>query len=361
MAGLERFYGVRSGPPPLGPESVEFGRQVRRFRDTRQWQAKRVARACGVPEEVYAKWETGHDLPSAKQWARLKGVLHALANYSAQYQRARAEQGFREEAAAPATTNLGEKLREAAADANGTLARLAVAPALARVPEPAPVPVPPPAPPVSAPVLVVDEEEEGEAAEDEEDDAEDEEDEERADSPQSPQISLALRALPDGWKVYERRTARRNWVRDAFVKAPNTPVSHMQDRVRAHFGVGVRERDIAAIRDEVTQVLAALGRQQPAPAPAEPEPVPAPAAAPELVLAPVAPPPLAMIRTVPPTPRAEQELSQVLETATQLVLEAIPMLTSFSITVADDGAVDVAYTVREVVKHSGSLSFGKRT
>jgi len=360
MAGLEHFYGGRHVPPPLGPECVEFGRQVRRFREARQWASKRLARTCGVAEDVYIKWETGHDLPSAKQWARLKGVLHALGSgtYSALYQRARAEQGFRDTAATSVTTSLGEKLREAAPRIHvveRSLSRPIDATLPPPVPAPEPAPAPPPAPP--APVLAVDDDE------DEDEEEEDEDDEESADSPQSPQISLALRALPDGWKVYERRTARRNWVRDEFVRAPSTPVSHMQERVRAHFGVGVRERDIAAIRDEVAQVLAAVGRQQAAArAAVSPEPV-VPTPAPDLVLAPVVPPlpSQAMIRTVPPTPRAEQELSQVLETATQLVLEAIPMLTSFSITVADDGGVDVAYTVREVVKHSGSLSFGKRT
>ena len=106
MAGLDRFYGARTAPP-LGPECVEFGRQVRRFRESRQWASKRLARTCGVAEDVYTKWETGHDLPSAKQWARLKGVLHALGSgtYSALYQRARVEQGFREEGATAATTS----------------------------------------------------------------------------------------------------------------------------------------------------------------------------------------------------------------------------------------------------------------
>lgn len=142
---------------------------------------------------------------------------------------------------------------------------------------------------------------------------------------------------PPGSRTREKANARETFARAQLMARPHMPIGGkdgLRQLMRDRFGVGLAWDTLATLKAEITG--------QPAePEPKHPEPV---------KTTPVAAP------VVPPS------LDETFETAAQMVIEAVPNLASFTITVDADGRARLAYTVREVqvVERSGEIVVGKK-
>jgi transcriptional regulator with XRE-family HTH domain len=289
---------------------------IKFHREERGWTHRSVATVCGTNIKTVEEWETGVSVPTPEQWSKLKrAVNHSLRFYAELFQaaRTRTTPGT---ASTPVTTNLGEKMKAA---------KITVVPAPQENQDPDPTDVPTPLPPVMALSPVPD--------------AEADEVEEELSNPLSLRISTALRALPEGWKTLEERRRRRDWVREEFLRDPEQPIQHVLRRAREKFGVGVKERDVAEIKEEVEEVLSAMQRIN-----AEEKGEAAPLALP------------------PPPPPAPRDPASDLSTAVELLLGALPNLAQLTINVDEQGNASVNYLTREVkvIETSGSLTLPKK-
>jgi len=287
--------------PKSGDPVFALAEVVKFHREERNWTHRQVATVCGTNIATVEAWEKGLEVPTSDQWGKLKrAVNHNLRYYTELYHAAKAATIPGQTPDRQVSTNLGEKMRAAQ---------------ISIVPAPADAPVEEAAPPPTElpPVPDVEEEEYS--------------------NPLGLNISTALRALPEGWKTLEERRRRRDWVREEFVRDPDQPISHVLRRAREKFGVGVRERDIAEIKEEVEEIMAAMKRV------GEPET------------------PVAQITPVP-----TRDPSQDLATAVELLLAAIPNLARLTVQVDAQGNTSVDYLTREVkvVETAGSLNLPKK-
>lgn len=66
--------------------------------------------------------------------------------------------------------------------------------------------------------------------------------------------------LPEGWKQPEHREERRAWARAYFMENPSATLKDAHRAATERFGVGIADRDIAVIKDEVLAYLTQIGR-----------------------------------------------------------------------------------------------------
>jgi hypothetical protein len=289
-------------PRPVGPKSAELGQVIKHLADERGWTIRRMANVTGAPERVVQSWIDGQDVPTGSQWNALKRAVNfAFARYAGLYQEARVEQGF-----SPLDT-----ARSIAAPLTTNMGSKLAA-ALATQPS---TPTPPPAPPTPTPTPTQEE------------------------TPAVPSTTKNY-TFPPNAKSHAARQERMEWARAQLKMRPHMTLSgpdSLKELLKQRFGVALQWEDLNMLREEAR---AALLKQETTPAPAtKPEPKPVPVAAP---------------------PQAD--IAEQLGAAAQLVLDAIPNLASFTLTVNEQGEATVDYKVREVrvVENSGSLTVRKK-
>lgn len=121
----------------------------------------------------------------------------------------------------------------------------------------------------------------------------------------NPKVAASLAALPEGWKKAENREERRAWVTSHFMNNPTATIKGCLIEARAHFGVGVKEREISEIRLEVNQYLARIGRESIAGSQAAAAAAPHPVVDPAALHLPTAPRPAPVLTIAPPAPPAQ--------------------------------------------------------
>lgn len=141
-----------------------------------------------------------------------------------------------------------------------------------------------------------------------------------------------VRNLPEGWRTAERVKEREDFAREMFRNDPAVGPIQVSLAQKEKFGVATDKGRLAAIRaDELAKAQKAAKRKEP-----------------KLKAEPAAP--------TPKAPSTEESIAA----ATELLMETIPNLASFTLNVDANGQARVAYTTRVVVEHSGTITVGAR-
>lgn len=271
---------------PIGPKAIQLGTTIRRLREKRGWDVRRVANATSSSIDLVNDWEAGRDIPTFAQWSSLKGAVnHHLGDFTVLYQEARNEQGFAtkpEERKTGLTVSLGEKL----------------APVISTIkPEP----------------------------------------EKPAEGPARSVTTVSYK-YPDGAKTTKARNERTEWARAQLKLRPHMPIQGpdgLKTLMRHRFGVALTYDTLAELKREATgQVVT------------------------ETEIVETEQPSVTVTK-----PAKVADLGDTFTAATQMVLDAVPNLASFTITVDPaTGEAAVAYTIRQVqvVEQSGSIKVGGR-
>jgi transcriptional regulator with XRE-family HTH domain len=288
---------------------AELGQVLRTLREQHRHTARACADFAGCSAKVYDQYEAGEAVPTNHHWSKLCMMNRALARYRPLWQEALAEQAALERAK-PLTAK--------------PFASLTI------VPDPTPPPVlvvdHPPITPPAAPV-----------------------------TPMSAQAkaSEAVRNLPKGWRLADNVREREDFARGLFRDDPEASTLTVAALQTEKFGVATHRGRLSLIKAEVLDELKAVKRAAkavtqeprmttPAPAPA-PTPAPAPA---------------------PAEPKPTLSVADSVAAATELLMESIPNLASFTLTVDEAGAASVSYRTREVkvVEVTGTLTLkGKQS
>ncbi len=310
-----------------------LGEVLKHYRGDRNLTLRDVANRCKVSTQLVEEWEAGKQLPNGDEWKALcRGVNRALNAFTELYHRARKEadddareRGNRSKEHMTPTTKI-----------NGIadkLARAIDAPQLVVVPPPAPEP------PRKGTAL----EQLGQTARGQ-----------GRDGRKLPPVK------PEGSYSSEAIARRKAYVRELFAQRPKMRTSgddSVLEAVRKTFGIGISPETVEAIREELRleairgQLRAELLEQSPKPV--EIKPVPPAAHHPALdsfnrTAAEIAAP------APSPTPHAS---TGDIETAVQLILEALPHLQTFTISVDEHGEASVDFQIRKVVITTDGGSF----
>lgn len=159
----------------------------------------------------------------------------------------------------------------------------------------------------------------------------------------------ALAKLPKGWKQTEQINKRREFALRLIRQRPSirdNGADGLQEALRKTFGVGLSEPFVRELRAQVRREAECEHK------PAASERQSIPKIDTEAPIGHAAPP----IASTPPAP-APHNPEEDLATAVELILESLPNLRTFTITVDDTGEASVAYTMREVkvIETGGSL------
>lgn len=311
----------------------------------------RVSRTCSVSEKVVARWRTGDEVPGPEQWSKLKrSVHHTFARHSDLYQLARREA---EEAAREAHRQRvlqQERERDGKPMTPATKINTALGDQLQAVKVPAAPPQTPPA------LLVVPADKvaaESHVAN-------------RDPKAHAEKTSIALRNLPAGWRSREAQERRRAFALEFFRQRPDANV-HGADScdaaLIATFGVSCDFRSLNAAKQQARREREERERKTPSAFAklAETEFAAAKAAADKQdeILArgiydkPATSETIGLGGFTPSTRKPEDEIAA----AAKLILEAVPNLETFTISVDDKGEASIGYTIRKVVvtSEAGSL------
>lgn len=164
----------------------------------------------------------------------------------------------------------------------------------------------------------------------------------------STRTKLALAKLPRGWKSAEQKNKRRAFALELIRQRPGIRThgaDSLHEALVQTFGVGLGEPTIDELREQVRREKECEHVPVAQAAPLKPAPVQESISVTHSPGMPKPPP------SNPHDPQAE------IATAVSLVLEAIPNLRTFTISVDDQGEASVDYTMREVkvIETGGSL------
>lgn len=311
-----------------------LGEVIRHYREEREITKREVSRRCKISEQLVEEWETGRSIPGSDEWKALtRGMNRALNAYQELYLRARKEAEDEDRARAQPnntnreqpkvtnnpstkiTTNLGAKLAAATAPA----------PTISIVRDPDP------------------------------------------EQPSHAKITrAAMLKLPKGWKSHEMLAKRRAFALDILRQRPNISGSgqdSLDELLHKAFGVGLAHYTIAELRAQAKREAADRPMPIASPPPMQWQPPIVPVAAPTILNVPALAKPLDDA-SVQERIRAEAAVAPAhagdIETAVQLVLEALPNLQTFTITVDEHGEASVDYQIRKVVITTDGGSFKVR-
>lgn len=326
-----------------------LGEVIRYYREERDLSKREVSRRCKVAESLVEQWETGGSLPGSEEWKALtRGVAHSLSAYQELYLRARKEADDEARARAQATMKEQPKVNnpstKIATNIGDKIAAARPAPiSIVRDPDPAPAPVGD-----SKPVARTHK---------------------YHGRQQSPPGSFGALAIS------KRAEYVRNLLR-ARPDARSTGRDSILELVRKTFGVGISPAAIELIRAEVAAECRSPNTHGAIEKPTHAEAVEAQRKATSEIASPediarmhgrVSPNHAqaaleafnrtpAQMATQPTRPTSAGDI----ETAVQLVLEALPNLQTFTITVDEHGEASVDYQIRKVVVTTDGGSFKVR-
>lgn len=325
----------------------KLGNVIKHFREQRGWNQRRMSDVTSTPVATIEAWERGEAVPDGNAWRGLKGAVNrAFGAYTGTYHAALLEQEAADKAAKekkeqqkmnqrmPLVSSLGPKIESALGSVpqapvidlskvrSSSLPSADQPPKLHAVKsEPAPEPTQrTPAVPHTA--------------------------EER-------RASDGRRLMPDrppGSMRHEAIQVRMDWARQQFRIRPAMPMrgpDGILALMRNRFGVGLDPYTISEIKAEVQ---AEIGRLPPSAPPG---------------FVPKSEPPIAATEVVTPTPppTERQAMPKVasegenISAAVSLILDSVPHLKTFTITVDETGEASCSYTVREVrvIESGGSI------
>lgn len=144
-----------------------------------------------------------------------------------------------------------------------------------------------------------------------------------------PLANEAVRNLPEGWRNAENVKERDEYAREAFRKDPTLTGLAVAAMQKEKFGVSTHRNRLGEIKAKVMAEQARAAKK----AAKEQKPTAAPA---------------------PKAPTTEE----IVAAATELLMEAIPNLASFTLTVSEAGEAQVAYKTRKVVEEGGTITVG---
>jgi transcriptional regulator with XRE-family HTH domain len=313
-----------------------LGKAIRFFREQRRLSQRDIADRVGVSIGDYDDWERGKHAPPAERWARLCKMLHDdLAGMRATWQRAVNEDTGEREAARlariPPTGPLTSK-PFAGLDKIVTQPPASTPPKLQIVP-----PLPAEKPTLTSTttdgtLIAVPETLVGDAF----------------DLTEAYKMNLSL---PAGWRGREAAEKRADFVVALLEREPTLTVEQIVARTRVAFGgVGVSPNTISTARKTIAAKKLREARKQEVAAAAPPSPR----------IEESKPVPNDKPRTEPPPP--VNPLTANVETAMQLILDTIPNLATFTMSVTETGEVKSTYTTREVkvVEQTGTVTIRKK-
>jgi len=299
-------------------EVIVFLRKDRRFEMTR------AANMVGVPAVVFVAWENGREVPDERAWERLKTVIHhGFRAHESLWRQARIEQGLdrRQEGSQP--TKLTQRPFERLLAAK----KIEVEPP--KPPEPKMAPVQQPVEPVKPTTTDIPETLLGEGYD-------------------LQAAYVAINQLPPGWGTRLAAQDRAAYAKELIQQGLKT--QEVIDKVREKFKVGISSSTVTAIREELKKEGKVYKAEPSAPTPPEP-----PTPAPNEVLN---EPPKAPAKA--PSPQEDVNEGD-LRTAVEMLRSVVPNLKTFSISVDDNGELEVSYSRREkrvvetIVETSGSF------
>jgi transcriptional regulator with XRE-family HTH domain len=277
-----------------------LGEVIQHYREERGVSRRDAAHRCKVAVSLVEQWEDGKALPSSDEWKALtRGVHRGLTRFDDLYNRARieADNEARERAKGSMQTN-GTKITTSLGDKIAAAIAPTPAPALAVVPAPVAQP--------------------------------------EADKRQR---TRRLPPPPPGAMSEAQCAKRADYVRKILRERPHARAygpDGVIDLVRATFGVGVSPVTIEDLRAEV------LAERQGAAVPSTLPPI-------DQVSAPVAAEVKRQMSEVEQHARAPRDVEAEISSAVQLLMDAIPNLQTFTISVDDHGEASVDYQIRKVV------------
>lgn len=315
-----------------------LGEVIRYYREDRDLSVRAVASRAKVAAGLVEDWEAGKAIPNSDEWKALcRGVNRALNAHQDLYARARkeAEDEARARAEQRSTMRPDTKINTALGD---KLAKITDHTPPPPKPQPAPtlavVPDPPSEPEAKAPSKSLASADLGQPVRGL-----------AADGRKLPPVR------PAGSDTTDARTRRKAFVRELLAAFPDkrtTGADSVVALVRKTFGIGISPESVDEIREELkrerltaevtAEVLKRTGQQPIAPGAAASAPAPNPPPLPAAVGLPVE----ALSGAT-----GEQHAGD-LETAVQLVLEALPGLQTFTISVDENGEASVDYQIRKV-------------
>lgn len=300
-----------------------FGEVLKFHREQRQLTTRRVADMCGVSREAVENWEAGHVVPDGKSWDKLKGMVNRrLPAYSelrgralAEAEAARTRVVENRDREHKEQSKMGSKINTSLADKLGNLDtsdRRTSAPALKVVPQ----------------------------------------------EPAVHQTRKPRKPSPPGSFGAVQIARRTEFVRNMLRQRPNANTSgrdSVLEAVRNTFGVGISQEAIELIRAEVAAECRSPNTHTPITGVHRADEV----TTAQRVEATINGKPATVTERSPghytatPAPASAGDI----ETAVQLVLEALPNLQTFTITVDEHGEASVDYQIRKVVVTTDGGSF----
>lgn len=291
-----------------------LGDVLKHYRLERDLSHREVSRRLKVAIGLVERYESGDEVPGSDEWkAYCRGVARGLNGFQELYQRAR------KEAEDDAKERGRRNARIDVAPTVTTKINSALGDKLAALPAPQPEPEEQETVPETKPQLTV--------------------------VPTEPAKNPNGRiGKPPGSYTAAAQERRKAFVRDLVRQRPRIRTQgsdSVVEAVRKAFGIGISPEAVEEIREELRkeQIKAEIMRDLPPPAPPT-----LPAMAAQLMehVTQAAP-------TLPPAPVQQHEPNEAdIATAVQLILESLPGLQTFTITVDEHGEASVDFQIRKV-------------
>lgn len=296
-------------------EVIAFLRKDRRFEMTR------AANLVGVPATLFVEWEKGREVPDERAWERLKTVIHTgFRSHESLWRQARIEQGLERRQEGNQPTKLTQRPFERLLAAK----KVEVEPPKPAVPPTAPTQPtesPKPVSPASIPENLLGEGYDLQAA------------------------YVAINQLPPGWKTRLAAQDRAAYAKELIQQGLKT--QEVIDKVREKFKVGISNSTVTDIREELKKEGKVYKPEPATPAPPKP---------------PTTPPREVHKEPAKALPEPQEEVNEGdLRAAVEMLRSVVPNLKTFSISVDDNGELEVSYSRREkrvvetIVETSGSF------
>lgn len=296
---------------------VELGQVITTYQKQRGYTDHAVCDFIGASEKLFGQWKAGVLVPDNQRWGRLCRMIHELKTFRQLWQDASNEQEAKDLASKP-LAKLGDKF--------GSI-KLVPPPA---PPAPEPQPEPTPTPPLFR--------------------SEEVPDDTALVGGTKPPPGFNVGMLPKGWRSTEQVQAREDFAREYIRQHPEATNAEIREAQVAKFGMASAAKRMTEIKDdELAKVAKDKKRQEQKEARAA-DPYAAQRAAERKAA-----------KAPPPAPKTPAELvAEAVAAASELLVDSIPNLASFTLTRDETGEVKVAYKTRVVVEDAGTITLGSK-
>lgn len=306
---------------------VELGQVISTYQKSRRYTDHAVCDFIGASEKLYGQWKAGEKVPDGQRWGRLCRMIHELSTFRPLWQEATNEQAQLEIKNKP-LAKLGDKFA-----------------GIKLVPTEPKVKVEPPQEQelameahvvVGMPELGLNE---GDVIQ-------------IPTGNKVPPPGFDVKQLPKGWRQPENVLAREMYAREYIRQHPDATNAQIREAQVAQFGMASAAKRMTEIKeDELAQVAKELKRQERKEA-RDADPY-AHQRAQERKAARQQPAP------EPKTPA--QLVAEAVAAASELLIDSIPNLSSFTLLRDAAGKTTVSYKTRKVVEDEGTITLGEKS